>query len=329
MLFMRFNKKIIIFISFFSIVFIGSACVARAAGTLTPPSGSPTSQSYTLSDIYARLISNATAIVGNHSLSTTTSPAVSFYSLSDIYSAIPTITNTQVATGTSYLGISGILLGNIFNGTCDNPDDFGVSCRYFSRSYTGGSQTNGGVDDFNGYKLGGVPPADRYSTTWTTCGSGNNYCGTGDTGAAAKDNATGIVWSYPCSGSDCSSWDTVTDYATLTSGCLPSGNCAYATTDTLYSWNENGANNNGHTAGQLCSQHTGWSLPNQKQLMQAYIDGSYGNLEPQGVYRYYWAATAVSFGTAQFQPWAWLINLSNGYSYDNRMDKNHSIRCVR
>jgi hypothetical protein len=305
------------------------ATVVYATGdALTPPSGTPAATSYTLNDIYTRLTTNTSATAGDHDLSTTTTPSTPFRSLSDIFSAIPTIDAMKVATGTSYLGVPGTLLGNIFNGSCNNPDDSDTACNFFNTAYPGGSQANGGVDDFNGYHLGGTPPSDRYSTTWTTCTSENNYCGTGDSGANAKDNATDLVWSYPCAGSGCGSWDT-SDAATLTTGCLPEGACAFLTSDTLYSWNSSGGNNNSLTASQLCSGHTGWSLPHQKQLMQAYIDGSYGNLEPQGVYRYYWSATVVSFNNNYYNVWAWLVNLSDGYAYDNRSYSAHSVRCVR
>lgn len=305
------------------------AGAVHALGTLTPPAGTPTASSYTLDDIYTRLTTNGTATAGDHDLTTTASPAATFHSLSEIYSAIPSITAGRVATGTSYLGIAGTLLGNIFNGTCDDSSgDFFAACEYWGLAGTGGSQANGGVDDFNGGQLGGTPPSDRYATSWTTCTSGNSYCGTGDSGAAAKDNVTGLVWSYPCKDTGCSAWDTETDTATLTNGCLFDGACAYFDTDTLYTWSNGGANNNSLTASELCSSHAGWSLPHQKQLMQAYIDGSYGNLEPQGVYRYYWSSTYVSFGTNEFSRWVWIVNLSDGYAFDNKRTTMHSIRCV-
>lgn len=304
------------------------ATVVYASGSLTAPSGTPSATSYTLDDIYARLTTNAAASSGSHYLSTTTSPSASFRSLTEIYNAIPTISASKVTTGTTYLGVAGTVFANMFNGTCSNPDDSYTTCNWLS-AVPGGSQSNGGVDDFNGFFIGGAAPSDRYATSWTTCTVGNNYCGTGDTGANAKDNATGIVWSYPCKGNGCSSWDTETSTTTLTTGCLPVGECAYFATDTLYTWNANGVDNNSLTAKELCSSHSGWSLPHQKQLLQAYINGSYGNLEPEGVYRYYWSATAVSFNTTLDRTWVWLINLSDGYSYDNREDRSRSIRCMR
>ncbi|HVM73592.1 MAG TPA: DUF1566 domain-containing protein [Candidatus Paceibacterota bacterium] len=307
------------------------ASVVYAAGSLMPPSGTPAATSYTLDDIYTRLTTNAGATAGNHNLSTTTSPSAPAHGLTDIYNAIPTINATKIDSGTTYLGITGTLMANEFNGTCNSTaGDFFLAPCTFRGPIAGGSQADGGVDDFSGVYIGATPPSDRYATLWTACSSGNNYCGTGDAGADEEDSATGLVWSYPCTGSGCSSWDTVTDSGTLTSGCTSGGNCAYFGTDTTYTWDSGGGNNNSLTAGQLCSGHSGWSLPHQKQLLQAYIDGAYGNLEPQGVYRYYWSATIASFGVNNFSEYAWTINLSDGYAFDNKVGNNtHSVRCVR
>ncbi|KKS71601.1 MAG: hypothetical protein UV43_C0032G0001, partial [Parcubacteria group bacterium GW2011_GWF2_42_7] len=130
----------------------------------------------------------------------------------------------------------------------------------------------GGADDYNN---GGAAASGRYTGTWTACNAGNSYCGTSDRGADAKDDSTGLIWSLPCNGSGCA---TFSDSSVLT-----------------YSWDgTTDADNNSRTASQLCSDHAGWSLPHQKQLMQAYIDGSYGNLETAGVFRYHWSASTVS-----------------------------------
>jgi len=188
-------------------------------------------------------------------------------------------------------------LNNLFNGT--------------GQGFTGGSQANGGVEDYNN---AGDPPSDRYSRGWTQCTSGNNYCDTGLSSADAKDGATNLIWSLPCNGSGCSSFS---DASPLT-----------------YTWDSSGANNDSKTASQLCSSgshgQSGWSLPHQKQLMQAYIDGSYGNLEATGSGSYYrWSATTVSNVTTS----AWYISLVHGGTYSG--SKNSAtppdmyVRCVR
>jgi len=188
-------------------------------------------------------------------------------------------------------------LSNLFNGT--------------GQGFTGGSQANGGIDDYNS---AGSAPSDRYEATWTACTSENSYCGTGDAFADAKDENTGLIWSKPCSGSGCST--------------------SAEPADTDYEWTyTDDADNNGLNADVLCSQDlgtthdAGWSLPHQKQLMQAYIDGAYGNLEPTGVAgsRHYWSATTRSNGTSN----AWSTYLSNGNTYYAAKSDSNSVRCVR
>lgn len=198
------------------------------------------------------------------------------------------VTAAYLGVGNTWCGTAGTLLANLFNGT--------------SGAFTGGSQANGGADDYNN---GGSAASGRYAMGWTACNAGNSYCGTSDTGADAKDDSTGLIWSMPCNGSGCASFS---DSSPLT-----------------YSWDNSAANNNSRTSSQLCSDHTGWSLPHQKQLMQAYIDGSYGNLEASGVGRDYWSASTVSSSTTL----AWYTNLSNGNTYYNTKTSAYYVRCVR
>lgn len=172
--------------------------------------------------------------------------------------------------------------------------------------FPGGDQENGGVDDYNNAD---PAPADRYAGPWTACDSGNNYCGTGLASADARDDSTGLVWSLPCAGVGCTSFS---DSSPLT-----------------YSWDNSATNNNSQTAQELCSAgshgESGWTLPNQKQLMQAYIDGSYGNLEASDVNRYYWSSSTVSNSTTN----AWRMGLSFGGTSTNAKTNSNYLRCVR
>lgn len=427
------------------------------AGSLTP-SASPAATSYTLSNIYTRLTTNATSTAANHVFSPSASPAGTLYTLTQIYDVIPTIVANTVKLGTSYLGVSGTLtpdggtaaVGDLFNGktahlTNDWTLDTGtlnlacntatfdgtgnlvagaydgagtglnrwcitdsgdavvgdilsgkvawvdgvsvtgtiptqilsaasetVAAGYYNattlsavdadlaagnilsgktifgiagnvtagytygdnnanfvlgtatgagtalvnlfngtgQGFTGGSQANGGVDDYNNTD---TAPSDRYSKGWTSCTNGaDNYCGTGDPFADMKDNSTGLVWSKPCSGSGCST--------------------SAEPANTTYSWDNSAVNNSSKTASELCSQDlgtthdAGWSLPHQKQLMQAYIDGSSGNLEASGVNRYYWSATTISAITTS----AWITYLSYGLTnYVAKTNSGYYVRCVR
>jgi hypothetical protein len=81
------------------------------------------------------------------------------------------------------------------------------------------------------------------------------------------------------------------------------------------------------SASQLCSGINGggvWRLPTQKELMQAYIDGSYFNLTSVASQDYYWGATLAG------SSYAVEVNLNNGMLQENYItNQQASIRCVR
>lgn len=308
----KFTNKLIKTLPFLIIALLVGTTVVYAVpgGSKLSPSGNAiTDQMYSLQDIYNLATNGTPADARTGDIAPT--PGVledTGVTLTEVYDA--------VATAISQTG--GVDLSNMWNGTSNTID--------------GGSQALGGIDDAN-YEETGImtqtPPTDRYKTIWTTCNLGNNYCETGDTGANAKDEATGLIWSYPLKDIGGTSFDTETDTAVLTAGCVPDFNCAYWNTDTYYSWDNSHANNMNSetalTAQELCSQHTGWSLPHQKQLMQAYIDGAYGNLEPVGVGRSYWSATTVSGSTGG----AWYVYLSSGFTSGSGKYNGSLLRCVR
>jgi hypothetical protein len=77
------------------------------------------------------------------------------------------------------------------------------------------------------------------------------------------------------------------------------------------------------TASQLCSERgNGWRLPTQKELMQAYIDGSYFNLtQPSDLF---WSAAEYSSTLAWFVP----LNVGNT-NLTNKSTSSTQVRCVR
>jgi hypothetical protein len=77
------------------------------------------------------------------------------------------------------------------------------------------------------------------------------------------------------------------------------------------------------TAKQLCTAMGGsWRLPTQKELMQAYIDGSFWNLTQPSTY--FWSATEVSATSA------WTVTLGNGTTTTtNKTSTSNQVRCVR
>jgi len=162
----------------------------------------------------------------------------------------------------------------------------------------------GGVDDYNNSQ---TIPADTYEKTWTTCNSGNNYCGTGRTvlnNLVSQDPNTNLVWSPQVSSS--STWFVANDCIPPGSvGNLgyPSGTCVNDGDISCICVKQPGGSETGCAAYDGVS---GWRLPYQKELMQSYIDGSWGNLANAGVN--YWSSTTISNGTSL----AWTTNQNYG-----------------
>ncbi|MFH1413115.1 MAG: DUF1566 domain-containing protein [bacterium] len=107
---MKTNKTLINILKLCIVILIVSIItnIIVRAGTLTP-SASPAATSYTLTDIYTRLTTNATVTEANHVFTPSASPAASLYTLTQIYDSIPTITAANVFNGVEYLGITGTL----------------------------------------------------------------------------------------------------------------------------------------------------------------------------------------------------------------------------
>jgi hypothetical protein len=286
-------------------VLITSTAV-QAIGTLTPSGTAGDDTQYSLNDIYNKLsdFSN-TYTEDSGTMTVPGTVSASFNTLSEIYALLEAeeadLVAGNIADGTTIFGVegtleaSGVSLADMFNGT--------------GSGFDGGSQEDGGVDD---YMNGGTPPNDRFEGSWTACTSDNNYCDTGLSSADAKDNNTGLVWSLPCNGVGCSSF----------SDSSPG----------IYAWYGLVGNNDSKTAPELCSSgnhgESGWTLPNQKQMMMAYINGSYGNLENEGASTvYYWSATTLTISTS----FAFRVNLAEGYSYFyNKVNSDIiRVRCVR
>lgn len=104
------------------------------AGTITPPSGTPAAQFYTLSEIYTRLTTNATTTEGGHDFTFADSLIGAGRTLTEIYNTIPTIIANTVKLGTSYLGVSGTLVPS--GGTATTTDVLS------GKTFFGDSQTD-------------------------------------------------------------------------------------------------------------------------------------------------------------------------------------------
>ena len=124
-------------------------------------------------------------------------------------------------------------------------------------------------------------------------------------GTVKVDLATGLWWSDRSS-------NTMDDNFTLTpdnNTGTPAGGSAIAFCAALSAANFAG--------------HNDWYLPTQKQLMQAYVDGSNYNLPNSGYY--FWSSTEYYNNPAA----AWLVYLTYGYTDSNAKTTSFNVRCVR
>ncbi|TSC94971.1 MAG: Uncharacterized protein Athens101410_690 [Parcubacteria group bacterium Athens1014_10] len=140
-----------------------------------------------------------------------------------------------------------------------------------------------------------------------------NYAGSGgdldlDSGQVKRDERTGLWWS------DCSAVagtaSTTDNVFTLTAdGSRPTGSNAIGFCNALNTANFGGYND--------------WYLPTQKELQQAYIDGSANNLLEPG--RNFWSSSEKSLDSNH----AWYVGLGNGNTNSNTKSLSYYIRCVR
>ena len=190
------------------------------------------------------------------------------------------------------------------------------------------TQDKGGVDDYNN---NGTRPTDSFSASWTQCTAANNYCKTGDSTACAgdvcyQDNNTGLIWSdYMGSGGDYTqSWFWANNCWTPGSWANP-GACSINGDDACQCVK---ATSTPDLTGCEALGDNNWRLPHQKELMQAYIDGSWYSstvIPHAGID--FWSATTLSNGTRN----AWYTTLSYGYTnfIAKTTDGSRYIRCVR
>jgi hypothetical protein len=214
----------------------------------------------------------------------------------------------NIGVGNTFCGVAGTLLANEKNGTA------GATVADYA-FYT---QAMGGVDDYNN---NGSRPSDSYSGTWTTCDSGNDYCDSDDaTNADKKDDSTTVVWSKWLDAGTTHTWFWANNCyepgtAENPGTCVSSGDGACQCVKKPA----------GVKVGCEALGDGNWRLPYQKELMQAYIDGSWGNLSSAGYN--YWSATTSSNSTQN----AWVVYLGNGgTNYNSKTNSaSYRVRCVR
>ena len=183
------------------------------------------------------------------------------------------------------------------------------------------AQATGGVDDYNNNQ---TIPADTFTENWTVCTSANSYCSTNDATACGgdvcrRDNRTNLVWSdYILGGAD-HNWFVANNCWVPGSEQNP-GSCSVHGNPACQCVKQTQAE---ATTSCMALGDGNWRLPYQKELLQAYIDGSWGNLPHAG--DNYWSATTQSNHTYL----AWRTLLYNGYALTDDKTNTYDSRCVR
>lgn len=280
------TKKILQISLYVLIAFIIGAFVRTTfAGSLTPTSA-PASTMYTLDGIYNKLIDNTTSQAeGSASFTTPGSVSATFHSLKQIYESIPTLDATKIKSGTTYMGVAGTLVA----GQAGLPKTGQTGCWDAS----GGSIPCAGTGQDGQYQKGLPTSGARFVD---------------NTDNTISDNATGLMWKK-CgegqSGSDCSGGSATTpDWTTALSTCEA---------DT--------------TAG-----HTDWRLPNRNELLSIVslatvnpaIDTSFF---PNTQSDFYWSSS--TYQGPGSESLAWNVAFDYGGVDANSKGIGYYVRCVR
>lgn len=228
------------------------------------------------------------------------------------------------AVARSVIFKSGVVLKNNVSISAGSIDQRNGSMSTTSNAYP---KSLGGVDDYNNNQ---TMPTDTFSENFTYCTSANNYCSTNESVVCSgatnykcyQDNRTNLVWSdYLNTGTNVN-W-------------FVANNCQYPNG---LPGDDGVCNVNAEVACQCVKQtvnETGydicefigggnWRLPHQKELMQVYIDGSWGSGMPNTA-NTFWSATTPSNATQ----YAWGTTLYHGTTYSYSKTSTHDSRCVR
>jgi hypothetical protein len=164
----------------------------------------------------------------------------------------------------------------------------------------------------------GVPPTNVWGNNNTDCGGVDDPSSSGDDDNVWKDVTTAGTGAASCSGSPerCTMQDKITGLW-------------WSKLQQSTDWNEAWSN----CQSLNYNGQTGWRLPTQKELMEAYTHGirsaARTNWMTEGdMGNYFWSGSSVSSSSNN----AWVVNLANGRTfttYDNGKSFTIQVVCVR
>jgi hypothetical protein len=333
--------------------------VSIIPSSLTPPAGSITATGYTLEDIWNLINSNSTTTAGNHNLTSSQGPGSTMHTLTDIYNAIKPgsfIVAENVATGTTYLGVTGTLdvPGAPTIGTATAGDT--TATITFTAPVSNGGAT---IDYYTALSSpGGINVATTSATSVVVTGLTNGQAYTftvyahssigTSTASSASNEVIPEVIPDPCADAGAVAGTVCADgtvYVNSTLRTTPSDagimvwagqyvvTNAISTSDGVANTNNLAARGSGYAAAYYCKNtertggHTDWYLPAKDELNTLYANRvAIGNFNTSGNWpgSYYWSSTELSNGSG-----AWSQVFNDGYQYDYVKIYTYSVRCVR
>jgi hypothetical protein len=227
---------------------------------------------------------------------------------------------------------------NLSVGTVKNSTAFGVGLtgQYPSATYPlTGAGTVAGTSDVKSGKVAWSNDGTQISGAMVATGPCPNQAFYDGSGSATQANNCNQTWVAPggsIAGTDATGKDPVTGLIWSQALYLSGSSVAFsASSISSWSWKNTGANNvtvGNLTAIQLCNSSSNpagasvWRLPTQKELMQAYIDGSYWNLTQPNPN--FWSATETNAGSN-----AYYTYLYSGTTSSTTETTSYYVRCVR
>ncbi len=167
-----------------SFIVIAITFIIVKAGDLFPSSTTAEPSLYTLGDIYNKLTDNtSSASEGDHDLDSSATPTSTFYTLKQIYEAIPTLDARKMLTTADYMGLIGtynatnLIPANVKNGT-----------------------------EFGDGETGTMSPSQPLQTGEVGDETGQARSYTDNEDGTVTDNSTGLMWkkcSEGLSGDNC------------------------------------------------------------------------------------------------------------------------------
>ena len=235
-----------------------------------------------------------------------TSQSAGYYPVFDLATVDTDLVDSNILSGVNIFGVAGD--SNVVNTSTGDATAGDIASGAIA--WVDGAEVTGTFDPWTLQSLATIDDRSAVYTGEEAIWEAIGTFGIADTtllsGEVKKDLRTGLWWS------DRSDAQLSNSFANATDGVRPTGGNSIAFCNTL---------NSAGTTG--FGGYANWYLPTQKELQQAYIDGSNHNLPSPG--NYFWSSTE-DYG---YPDYAWTVTLNYGHTSSNTKTTASYVRCVR